>query len=70
MYCYDFQVNQVLLSTYDLTARFNATFPSSVLISVCIPDACLPTDIFGDLGLDTMCSTDEKFYDRGDIAFM
>lgn len=60
----------MLLFTSDITAPVNATFPSFMLISVCIPNACLPTDIFGDLGVDTACTTDEKSYDRGDIAFM
>lgn len=47
------------------------SFPPFGLISVCIPDACLPTDLFGNFGVDTMCTTDEQItFDAGDIAFM
>lgn len=42
------------------------------LLSACVPDACLPSDFFGDLGVDSICQTKNETtkLDAGDISFM
>lgn len=47
-------------------------YPSVVTTSVCIPDACRPSDIFGNLGFDGSCSTkyDLGKLSAGEIIFM
>lgn len=40
------------------------------LITVCIPSACSPSDLFDILGVDDLCQTKDqnKFLDAGDVA--
>lgn len=40
------------------------------LLSVCIPDGCKPSDIFGDLGIDENCYVEDTDLDEADIAFL
>lgn len=44
----------------------------ALTISICIPDACYPSDIFGRFGIDSMCQTrnDRRKFESGDIAFL
>lgn len=44
----------------------------AILIAVCIPDACYPSDVFGQFGLDFACQTknDRRSFNNGDIAFL
>lgn len=45
--------------------------PDAVLTSICIPHECIPSDIFGELGVDAMCTINEELeLDGGDISFM
>lgn len=55
-----------------ITKEGDLVYPSGVAISICVPDACSPTDIFGDLGYDESCSTiyGNRKLDGSDIAFM
>lgn len=41
-------------------------------ISTCVPDACLPSDLFGDYANDDDCQTknETKELDNSDIAFL
>lgn len=47
-------------------------FPTYFVTSICIPDSCYPSDVFGALGSDVACSTEDqnKILDAGDIAFL
>lgn len=53
------------LTRYDLGMDFEG-----LLISVCVPDKCMPSDIFEELGVDAMCETkgQTQELDGGDIA--
>lgn len=41
-----------------------------LLVSVCLPSACSPSDLFDQLGVDALCQTknQNKILDAGDIA--
>lgn len=41
-----------------------------LLISVCIPSVCTPSELFDRLGVDAICQTKDqnKFLDAGDVA--
>lgn len=45
--------------------------PSYMLMAVCLPDSCFPSEIFGQLGNDGMCTTkgENSAWDAGDITF-
>lgn len=40
------------------------------ILSVCIPDGCKPSDLFGDLGIDGSCYVEGTELNTGDIAFL
>lgn len=50
----------------------NVLKETTLLISVCVPDACLPSDFFGQNAKDSDCETknESKALDAGDIAFL
>lgn len=41
-----------------------------ILLAVCIPDSCLPSDFFGELGIDLFCQIkdENRSLDAGDIT--
>lgn len=45
------------------------TSTNEVYLAICIPDACLPSDLFGQFGQDTWCQTKDssKKFDKADI---
>lgn len=45
---------------------------TTLLISICLPDGCLPSDFFGEYGKDDECQTknQNKSLDGGDVAFL
>lgn len=58
-----------VLKSYDID---NSNIKSIILLAVCLPDSCYPTEIFGQLGSNEMCTTkrDTPVYRAGEIAFM
>lgn len=69
----DSQVKQNVVSNLqNFGGIIGGGLPSGFLISVCVPDACLASDVFGSLTLDSLCTTKEENtrFDGGDIAFM
>lgn len=47
-----------------------ASLENVMLLTVCIPAACLPSDLYDPLGVDMFCQTknQNKVLDSGDIA--
>lgn len=51
----------------------NETYTAeTLLLSLCVPDACSPSDFFGPLGVDGICHTKNEGKDlkAADIAFL
>lgn len=64
----------VSLITIQITKQLinSASDAEALLLAVCVPDACFPSDFFGKLGDDTSCQIkgESKKLDASDIACM
>lgn len=66
-YCYGGLTLPINISTVDAQQLANT---DALALSICIPNACAPSDLFDTLGVDGVCQTknQNKFLDAGDIV--
>lgn len=65
------------LRSVNIRERDGINLPAALTLSVCIPDSCLPSEVFqGDIplliGVDLYCTTKDAnaTLDAGDISFV